>query len=78
MAANSLYSAVAEKDTIKVFNTETGIKEYSIHLAGDKIANGPVVTGDVLSFVSVNNRGEMKGKVYNIKKGILRYSFNVK
>jgi hypothetical protein len=78
MAANSGFSAVADKDTIKVFNVSSGVKEYSIHLAGEKIFNGPVVTGDALSFVTVNNRGEKKGKVYNINKGILRYSFNVK
>lgn len=78
MASNVGYSAVADKDTIKVFNVATGIKEYAIHLAGEKIYNGPVVTGDALSFVTINNRGEKKGKVYNINKGILRYSFNVK
>jgi hypothetical protein len=78
MALNTTFSAVAERDTIKVFNTRTGIKEYAIHLAGEKIANGPVVTGNDLSFVTVNKKGEMKGKVYNIAKGILRYSFNVK
>lgn len=78
MSSSTTYSAVAEKDTIKVFNVRNGIKEYSIHLAGEKIANGPVVTGNDLSFVTVNKKGEMKGKVYNIAKGILRYSFNVK
>jgi hypothetical protein len=78
MASNIGYSAVADKDTIKIFNTGTGIKEYSIHLAGEKIYNGPIVTSDALSFVTINNRGEKKGKVYNINKGILRYSFNVK
>lgn len=78
MATINVYSAVADKNTIKVFNVATGIKEYSINLGSDKIANGPVVTGDVLSFVTRNNKGEMKGKVYNIKKGILQYSFNVK
>jgi hypothetical protein len=78
MASNSVYSAVADRDTIKVFNVISGIKEYAIHLAGEKIANGPVVTGDILSFVTINTKGEKKGKVYNINKGILKYSFNVK
>ena len=78
MPIKPIYSAVADNNTIKVFNVDTGIKEYSIHLGSDKIANGPVVTGDQLSFVIKNNKGEMKGKVYNIAKGILRYSFNVK
>jgi hypothetical protein len=78
MASNIGYSAVADGNTIKVFNTGNGIKEYGIHLSGEKIYNGPVVTGDTLSFVTINNRGEKKGKVYNINKGILRYSFNVK
>ena len=78
MASNIGYSAVADGNIIKVFNTGNGIKEYAIHLSGEKIYNGPVVTGDALSFVTINNRGEKKGKVYNINKGILRYSFNVK
>ena len=78
MAITTMYSAVADKNSIKVFNVATGIKEYSINLAGERLANGPVVTGDALSFVTINRKGEMKGKVYNINRGILRYSFRVK
>lgn len=78
MSSVSVYSAVAEKDTIKVFNATSGIKAYSIHLGNDRLANGPVITGDALSFVTVNKKGEMKGRVYNLNKGILKYSFNVK
>jgi len=72
------YSAVADNNVIKVFNTVKGTREYTISLGVDTLANGPVITGDILSFVSRDPSGRLKGKVYNLSKGTVKYTFSVK
>jgi hypothetical protein len=72
------YSAVADQHSVTVFNAEKGIKEYTISLGSDVIINGPVVTGDNLSLVTKDTRGKMRGRVYSLSKGQIRYTFNVR
>lgn len=78
MASKNMYSAVLDKNTVKVFNVISGAKEYSINLGSDTVVSGPVISGDTLSFVSKNTKGETRGKVYNLAKGNLKYSFSVR
>lgn len=78
MTSKNAYSAVLDKNVVKVFNVVSGAKEYIINLGSDQVVSGPVITGDTLSFVSKNTRGETRGKVYNLSKGNLKYSFSVR
>lgn len=76
---DKLYSAVlAGKNTINVYDVRKGIKTYSINLAGLEIVNGPVVTQDKMTIVTKDSTGRTRGRVYNLPKGILSYSFQVK
>ena len=72
------YSAVADNNVIKVFNTEKGTREYTISLGVDTLVNGPVVTGDVLSLVVKDPSGRLKGKVYTLSRGTIKYTFSVR
>ena len=72
------YSAVADGHSITVFNAEKGVREYTISLGSDTIINGPVVTGDNLSVVVKDPSGKMRGRVYSLARGQIRYSFNVR
>jgi len=72
------YSAVADAHSITVFNAEKGVREYTISLGSDTIINGPVITGDNLSLVTKNSAGKLRGRVYSLAKGQIRYTFNVK
>ena len=75
---DKLYSAVlAGKNTINVFDVKKGIKTYSINLGSVEVVNGPVVTQNKLTIVTKDSSGKMKGRVYNLPKGILSYSFNI-
>jgi hypothetical protein len=74
-----LYSAVvASKNSISVFDTETGVSSYKINLGDVEIINGPVITQDKLTIVVKDRSGKMQGKVYTLPRGILSYSFQVK
>ena len=76
---NKLYSAVlAGKNTINVFDVLKGIKTYSLNLGTAEIINGPIVTQDKMTIVTKEANGNVRGKVYNLPKGILSYSFQVK
>ena len=76
---NKLYSAVlAGKNTINVFDVLKGIKSYSLNLGTAEIINGPIVTQDKMTIVTKEANGNVRGKVYNLPKGILSYSFQVK
>ena len=75
---DKLYSAVlAGKNTINVFDVCKGIKTYSLNLGNVEIVNGPVVTQNKMTVVTKDSYGNMRGKVYNLPKGILSYSFQV-
>jgi hypothetical protein len=76
---NKLYSAVlAGKNIINVFDVIKGIKTYSLNLGTAEIINGPIVTQDKMTIVVKERNGNVRGKVYNLPKGILSYSFQVK
>lgn len=72
------YSAVADNNVIKVFDTEKGTRAYTISLGVDTLVNGPVVTGDVLSIVTKDPSGRLKGKVYTLSRGTVKYTFSVR
>ena len=75
----NLYSAVAtNRNTLSVFNVESGISSYKINLGDVEIVNGPVVTKDKMTVVVKNKQGKVIGKVYSLPKGILSYSFQIK
>jgi len=74
-----MYSAVlAGKNTINVFDVAKGVKTYSLNLGGVEIVNGPIVTQDKMTVVVKEKSGVLRGKVYNLPKGILSYSFQIK
>lgn len=75
---SSCYSAVADRGLIKVYDVERGTRAYTINLGSEIIVNGPVVTGDILSVVSRETSGKVKGRVYSLKKGTIKYTFNVR
>lgn len=76
---DKLYSAVqAGRNSINVFDVRKGIKSYSIHLGNVEIVNGPVVTQDKMTIVTKDISGRTKGSVYNLPKGILSYTFQVR
>lgn len=73
-----VYSATAINDKITIFDVNTGMRVISITLPNEIIINGPVVTGDLLSLVSKDRSGVMKGRVYTLPNAALKYSYTVR
>ena len=75
---SKVYSAAATgKGVLSIFDIETGITSYKIHLGDVEIVNGPVITQNKLTIVVKDRQGKMSGKVYTLPKGVLSYSFQV-
>lgn len=74
----SMFSAVADKNSIKIFNLENGARVFTVNVGGSEIVNGPVVTGDRMSFVVKDCHGKLTGKVYSLPRGQLKYTFIAK
>lgn len=76
---DKMYSAVlAGKNVIDVFNVTKGIKAYTLNLGNVEIINGPIVTQDKMTIVIKGKDNITRGKVYNLVKGLLIYSFQIR
>jgi hypothetical protein len=73
-----LYSAVlAGKNRIEVFDVQKGVKTYTLNLGNAEVINGPIVTKNKMTIVVRELSGATRGKVYNLPKGVLSYSFQI-
>lgn len=73
-----LYSAVlAGKNRIEVFDVQKGVKTYTLNLGSAEVINGPIVTKNKLTIVVKEPSGSTRGKVYNLPKGVLSYTFQI-
>lgn len=73
-----MYSATAINNKITIFDVSNGMRVISISLPNETVINGPVVTGDLVSIVTRDNAGVMKGRVYTLPNAALKYSYVVK
>ena len=75
---DKLYSAVlAGKNRIEVFDVQKGVKTYTLNLGNAEVINGPIVTKNKMTIVVKEPTGSTRGKVYNLPKGVLSYTFQI-
>jgi hypothetical protein len=69
------YSACASSNnTIKVFDVKSGITAFNIPISNCAKITSVLPTSDSLTVTFETTDGKLKSNVYNLEKGILRYS----